>query len=57
MALLIADPDNLTFDEIGERLSISGRTVKAHADKIRLKIGANKKRQIPKRLRDLGLLD
>jgi two-component system NarL family response regulator len=34
-------------DEIGARLGISARTVKAHADALRHKLGVLRRRQIP----------
>lgn len=56
IARLIAE--GLTYDEMGERLGISPRTVKAHTDVIRLKLGGlGKKRDIPRVLRDLGLME
>jgi DNA-binding CsgD family transcriptional regulator len=33
--------------EIAERLSISPRTVKSHCDSLRVKLGVNRRRQIP----------
>lgn len=34
-------------EEIGRRLGISARTVKAHADVLRQKLGVERRRQIP----------
>ena len=34
-------------DEVGERLGISPRTAKAHADALRQKLGVARRRQIP----------
>jgi ATP/maltotriose-dependent transcriptional regulator MalT len=34
-------------EEIGERLGISGRTVKAHCDVLRQKLGVSRRRHIP----------
>ena len=34
-------------DEVGRRLGISPRTVKAHCDVLRQKLGVSKRRQIP----------
>jgi ATP/maltotriose-dependent transcriptional regulator MalT len=34
-------------DEVGERLGISPRTVKAHCDALRQKLGVPRRRQIP----------
>lgn len=44
-----------TYDEMGRELGISPRTVKAVTDRIRLKIGASKKRNIPDIVRRLGI--
>ena len=37
----------LSNDEVGERLGISPRTVKAHCDVLRQKLGVSRRRQIP----------
>jgi ATP/maltotriose-dependent transcriptional regulator MalT len=37
----------LSNEEIGERLQISPRTVKAHCDVLRQKLGVARRRQIP----------
>ena len=37
----------LSNDEIGEQLGISPRTVKAHCDVLRQKLGVSRRRQIP----------
>jgi DNA-binding NarL/FixJ family response regulator len=42
----------LTNEEIGAELGISARTVKAHTDAIRWKLGVRKRRQIPPALRE-----
>jgi DNA-binding NarL/FixJ family response regulator len=42
----------LTNEEIGAELGISPRTVKAHTDAIRMKLGVRKRRQIPPALRE-----
>lgn len=34
-------------EEVGLRLGISPRTAKAHSDTLRLKLGVNRRRQIP----------
>jgi ATP/maltotriose-dependent transcriptional regulator MalT len=34
-------------DEVGERLGISARTAKAHADAVRHKLGVSRRRHIP----------
>jgi DNA-binding CsgD family transcriptional regulator len=34
-------------DEVAERLGISARTAKAHADAVRAKLGATRRRHIP----------
>jgi DNA-binding CsgD family transcriptional regulator len=43
-ALIAAGCSN---EEIGRRLGISARTVKAHADVLRQKLGVERRRQIP----------
>jgi LuxR family maltose regulon positive regulatory protein len=40
-------------EEVGERLGISPRTAKAHADVLRQKLGVNRRRQIPAAYRQL----
>jgi LuxR family maltose regulon positive regulatory protein len=40
-------------DEVGERLGISPRTAKAHADALRQKLGVPRRRQIPAAYRRL----
>jgi ATP/maltotriose-dependent transcriptional regulator MalT len=40
-------------DEVGERLGISPRTVKAHCDVLRQKLGVPRRRQIPAAFRAL----
>jgi ATP/maltotriose-dependent transcriptional regulator MalT len=40
-------------DEVGERLGISPRTAKAHADVLRQKLGVARRRQIPAAYREL----
>jgi len=40
-------------DEVGERLGISPRTAKAHADVLRHKLGVSRRRQIPAAYRAL----
>jgi ATP/maltotriose-dependent transcriptional regulator MalT len=40
-------------DEVGERLGISPRTAKAHADVLRRKLGVTRRRQIPAAYRQL----
>jgi len=44
VALIAAGYSN---DELGERLGISPRTVKAHCDVLRQKLGVRRRRQIP----------
>lgn len=46
---------HLSYEEIGEKLGMSPRTVKAHTDKIRLKLNVNNKRHIQDRCRELGI--
>jgi len=40
-------------DEVGDRLGISPRTAKAHADVLRQKLGVPRRRQIPAAFRTL----
>jgi ATP/maltotriose-dependent transcriptional regulator MalT len=40
-------------EEVGERLGISPRTAKAHADVLRRKLGVTRRRQIPAAYRQL----
>jgi ATP/maltotriose-dependent transcriptional regulator MalT len=40
-------------EEVGERLGISPRTAKAHADALRQKLGVARRRQIPAAYREL----
>jgi len=40
-------------EEVGERLGISPRTAKAHADVLRQKLGCSRRRQIPAAYRAL----
>jgi ATP/maltotriose-dependent transcriptional regulator MalT len=47
----------LSNDEIGEQLGISPRTVKAHCDVLRQKLGVSRRRQIPVAYRLLTGLD
>jgi ATP/maltotriose-dependent transcriptional regulator MalT len=44
-------------EEIGERLGISARTAKAHADVLRQKLGVPRRRQIPVAYRTLTGVD
>ena len=50
VALIAAGCSN---DEVGERLGISPRTAKAHADVLRQKLGVARRRQIPSAYRAL----
>lgn len=50
VALIAAGCSN---DEVGERLGISPRTVKAHSDVLRQKLGVPRRRQIPAAYRAL----
>ena len=43
----------LSNDEVGRRLGISPRTVKAHCDALRRKLGVPRRRQIPAAFRAL----
>ena len=47
----------LSNEEIGERLGISPRTVKAHCDVLRQKLGVARRRQIPVAYRLLTGID
>ncbi len=47
--------EGLTYEEMGDALGIAPRTVKAHADTIRIKLNVNRKRHIPKALRERGI--
>lgn len=53
--LQIAKYAHLTYNEIGAKLGMSPRTVKAHMDKIRLKLGVTNKRHVRDALRNLGI--
>lgn len=53
--LQIAKYSHLTYDEIGTKLGMSPRTVKAHMEKIRLKLGVRKKRHVQDKLKELGI--
>ena len=44
IALIAAGCSN---EEVGERLGISSRTAKAHADTLRAKLGVSRRRHIP----------
>lgn len=50
IALLAAGCSN---EEVSERLGISPRTVKAHCDTLRQKLGVSRRRQIPLAYRSL----
>ena len=50
IALIAAGCSN---DEVGERLGISPRTAKAHADTLRSKLGVSRRRYIPAAFRAL----
>ena len=50
IALIAAGCSN---DEIGEQLGISPRTVKAHCDVLRQKLGVRRRRQLPIAYRSL----
>lgn len=52
--LIAAGCSNL---EVGERLGISPRTAKAHADALRQKLGVSRRRQIPSAYREQTGLD
>jgi len=46
----------MTYEEMGDKLGISSRTVKAHTDTIRLKLDVKRKRHIPQALRERGFV-
>lgn len=48
--------EGLTYEEIGRRLGINPRTVKTQTDRLRWTLGVNKKRLIPQRMKELGLM-
>ena len=50
VALIAAGCSN---EEVGARLGISPRTVKAHCDVLRQKLGVKRRRQIPMAYRDM----
>ena len=50
VALIAAGCSN---EEVGQRLGISARTAKAHADVLRHKLGCSRRRQIPIAYRQL----
>jgi ATP/maltotriose-dependent transcriptional regulator MalT len=50
VALIAAGCSN---EEVGDRLGISPRTAKAHADVLRRKLGVTRRRQIPAAYREL----
>lgn len=46
---------HLSYEEIGKQLGMNPRTVRAHTEKIRWKLGVNHKRHIQDRCRELGI--
>lgn len=56
LEILLLVHEGLTFDEMGERLSISPRTAKAHTNTLRQKLGVTKKRLLSAKARELGLI-
>lgn len=56
LALIKLIDQGLTYEEMGNRLGVSPRTVKYQTERIRWILGVEKKRQIPKVARDLGLI-
>ena len=56
LALIV---DGLTDAEAGDQLGISPRTVRMHADVLRVKLGVARRRQLPlayRRLKSLGYI-
>jgi DNA-binding NarL/FixJ family response regulator len=56
LALIV---DGLTDGEAAERLGISPRTVRMHADVLRVKLGVARRRQLPlayRRMKSLGYI-
>lgn len=53
--LAIIRCSHLSYQEMGERLGMNPRTVKAHTDKVRLKLGVANKRHIKDRCRELDI--
>jgi DNA-binding CsgD family transcriptional regulator len=49
--------ENYTQAEVAEKLGVSARTVKAIAERIRLKLGVRRSREIPRVLKDLGVIE
>lgn len=47
--------EHLTTGEIAERMGVQPRTAKQFLDESRRKLGVNRMRQIPARLKELGL--
>ena len=48
--------DGLTYEEIGAALGIAARTAKEYCDRLRAKLGVEKKRLLGKAARERGLL-
>ena len=52
--------DGLTEAEAAEQLGISPRTVRMHADVLRVKLGVSRRRQLPlayRRMRSMGRIE
>ena len=46
---------HLSYKEMGDKLGMNPRTVKAHTDALRIKLGVRNKRHIQDKCRDLGI--
>lgn len=53
--ILIIRFSHLSYDEIARKLDMSPRTVKAHTEEIKKKLGVNRKRHIQDRCRQLRI--
>lgn len=52
-AVIVLIAEGYSNDEVSERLGISPRTVKAHCDVLRQKLGVRRRRQLPIAYRSL----
>ena len=52
-AVIVLIAEGCSNDEVSERLGISPRTVKAHCDVLRQKLGVRRRRQLPIAYRSL----
>lgn len=48
---------NHTIAEAAQIMHVSYRTAKTHAERARLKVGVSRTRDLPRVLRELGMLD